>query len=442
MKKFFKTALAVGMTLAMAVPAFAADGDATVTTAPKIGEVTVNITKTWAGDDDSAVRPESITVNVGEKTVTLTADEAGEWKGSVVVDAFDVNGATANYTVSEDAIELGEDEGSYVTTINPKNLEMQGFEGLTNSLGHYPRCNETEITDLKNYNMLIFKKGKGNADVNALVEEEESNVNYVVWTATALTENAKEALKIALKDVVVPHYSDPENLRSTVLEGNLETFVSGYDAFNLQDGHGDVKVDADGIIHMEYPKTWSWIVCGNVAMAKETYDVNVTNTYEAPEEEPEYGWIPDGGDTATGMGEDIDGKNWFMKNSFDVADWEIGDCSEPVAIQAGNPKNGTNSVGTYSVMKTGENKFQIVYGVNSEIITDEWKVELNDPKIWMNCDGNFISTPGNQKGHATKVGTNEFEFTGNTLHIFAHFDAAYYVWGELPAEVSAFTDGL
>lgn len=392
MKKILAMVLSLAMVSSLSVPVFAADRNVT---APKLGEVNVKITKVWDDEGCKDKRPESITVNVGEKEVVLSEED--QWKGSVVVDAFGANGTLKTYAVSEDAVP------NYTTEINPKILEMQGFAELEQLERDAP-CNTTD-KPFDGYNLGVFKKGG----------------NYTIWTAQELTEGAKIALKNCVQS---QNITDLANLGDVV-------FVYGFEnPFILQSGKPEVTIHENGSVTFDAKDAWSWFYRGNVAMAQDTYGVTVTNTYVPPVVEPEYEWVQTGSDSATGYDphHKVEGgkKSWFMYNEVEVSNWEVGD-SEEFDIQAGNYKNGTNFVGTYTVTKT-EKGFVISYELNDEYYDDDTKeLRIGGMNLWYNGNGAFVNSPGNQKGKATAVDADEvFAFEGETLFVFAHFNVSYW----------------
>ena len=397
MKKFLAMVLSLAMVSSLSVPVFAADGDAT---APKLGEVTVNVTKVWEDEGYEENRPVSITVNVGDEEVVLSLENG--WKGSVEVDAFDPEGTLKTYTVSEDAVE------NYTTEIDPETLKMQGFAKLEQLEKDAP-CNTTD-KPFDGYNLGVFKKGG----------------NYTIWTAQELTEGAKIALK---------NYVQSQNITDLADLGDV-VFVYGFEKpFILQPDKPKVTIHENGSVTFDAEAAWSWFYRGNVAMAQNEYGVTVKNTYTAPvePEEPKYEWVQTGSDSATGYDPNnkiVKKGTWFMYNA--VPELAVNE-SETFDIQAGNDKNGTHFVGTYTVTKTDENEYKISYEING--LDDTHKIHFDDPKLWVNETGKFTTSPGNQKGNATAVDANKaFEFDGDTLYIFAHFDVSY--WEKVPVDVA------
>ena len=268
-------------------------------------------------------------------------------------------------------------------------------------------CNST-TKYFENANLGVFKKGNG----------------YVIWTEVAVPEEYQDALIEAIKtspDTINDDGEyDLENL------GTNTEFANGVNVeFVLRQNNNDekdvkVSITEEGIINFEAHSTWSWFYYGN-------YTIN----------EKEYVWEKVGnGDSATGMGDRIvtakKGGTWFMYNTG----------AETFNIQAGNPKNGTNFVGEYTVESLGDNKYVIVDNASNPEDLDKAPTAegqeltvISGAKFWVNADGKFETSPGNQKGKAMLVEAGQkFEMDG-TLCVFAHFNVDYYVAQEVVAEV-------
>lgn len=288
----------------------------------------------------------------------------------------------------------------YTTTIDPEQLAMKGLTSLANTLEKISDCQST-VKYLDGYNLAVFMKGG----------------NFVIWTETELTAGAQVALQDAIEN------SGYDNLADLGEVG----FAYGFGTFQLNGK--DIPIKDDGTIIFEGKNAWSWFYRGNVALEQDTYDVTVTNTYVPP---VEYQWIQTGEDSATGY--DPNGKikakgNWFMYNTLDVAAMEVGD-TQTFDVQAGNDKNGTNFVGTYTVTKVADGQFQISYAVNT--LDANHKIVVDGYHLWINDTGKFENSPGNQKGKAVAVAADStFNFSGDTLNVFAHFDVSYWALVEV-----------
>lgn len=237
------------------------------------------------------------------------------------------------------------------------------------------------VKPFNGYNMAIFKKGGV----------------YVIWTDNELTGEQNAALLDAIENAGV---EDLEDLGKV-------SFASGYGEFKINDQ--TIRIDEEGYIYLESNKTIAWYYAGN---------------YEFPER---YEWVKTGEDSATGY--DPDGKinpkgNWFMYNTVAVGEWEIDD-SRTFDIQAGKPKDDDlNFVGSYTVTKVGEGLFKITYTVKK---LDEFhKIEFEGSNLWVNGTGEFQTSPGRQDDAVAVEANVPFEFEGDVLYVYAHFDVVYY----------------
>ena len=117
-----------------------------------------------------------------------------------------------------------------------------------------------------------------------------------------------------------------------------------------------------------------------------------------------------GEDSATGLGTPIqsDGSPWFMYNEYS------GD-SSPYDIQAGNPKNGENIIGSYQVTHNADGTYTVTYNFDGGFAVVDQHLAISDSM-------NFTAKPGqddNQNfGEAFSDGDGSF-------FIFAHFSVVY-----------------
>ena len=117
-----------------------------------------------------------------------------------------------------------------------------------------------------------------------------------------------------------------------------------------------------------------------------------------------------GEDSATGLGTPIqsDGSPWFMYNEYS------GDSSS-YDIQAGNPKNGENIIGSYQVTRNYDGTYTVTYNFDGGFVVVDQHLAISDSM-------NFTASPGtddNQNfGEAFSDGDGSF-------FIFAHFSVAY-----------------
>lgn len=395
MKKLMSMVLSLAVIMSLSAAAFAAESE-TAGSVLKLGEAKVTVSKTWDDAGNESERPESVTVYVGDQAVTL--DAAGGWQAFAVVDAFAEDGSLRSYAVTEEPVE------GYTTVVDPGTVMMEGLT-VDSNLQAVRRCDTT--TKYFEYNNLaIFKKGGA----------------YIVWTKDELTEGAKTALMAAIESLAI----------EDLMDMGTPDFEYGHGEMDLNGQN--VTITEEGEIHFEDSATWSWFYHGTIGMTQSDYSVSVTNTYV-----PQYEWGQYDGDSATGYDPNgqIADDNWFMYNTVNVADWETGH-SETFPIQAGQWKNGTNFVGSYTLTKSADSQFVIAYTVNPDYFAnmekpEDYKLQFDDVKIWINDTGSFLNSPGFQDDLATAVAVNEaFGFNGDTLYVFAHFDVTY--WKLMPKE--------
>lgn len=311
------------------------------------------------------------------------------------------DGSVANWVywdANGDYVETSwnDDESHVVTTYGNDYETFVEVEGL------YPirHCSERTFS-LGDNNLAIFKKGH----------------MFVIWTAEQLCEEDQETLAYAILNSGIGDLSNMPNL----------AFDYGFDAnFYLQLDKDSVSISETAI---SFPKTnvWSWFYLGK---------------YVFPEPDPiQYVWVATGeGDSATGYdpnGQIASKGNWFMYNTLNVKAMSVGDTAT-FDIQAGQWKNGTNFVGTYTVTKVAANQYSIDFDCFN-LITDNYAAQFDGYHLWFNGTGKFEKSPGNQKGKATKAekGTS-FTFTGSKLYIFAHFDVSY--WALVPVVPEAYEE--
>ncbi|MGB8706698.1 MAG: hypothetical protein WCD72_01950 [Dehalococcoidia bacterium] len=116
-----------------------------------------------------------------------------------------------------------------------------------------------------------------------------------------------------------------------------------------------------------------------------------------------------GEDSATGLGTSILPKGtWFMYNVYDGS-------TSTYDIEAGNPKNGENIIGSYTVANNGDSTYTVTYDINEGIT-------VVDEHLGISNSANFTASPGtddNQNfGEAFSDGDGSF-------FIFAHFGVEY-----------------
>jgi hypothetical protein len=116
-------------------------------------------------------------------------------------------------------------------------------------------------------------------------------------------------------------------------------------------------------------------------------------------------------DSATGFGTPINSKgNWFMYNTYSGG-------SATYNIQAGNPKNGTNTVGTYTVTANSNGTYTVSYNLNPG-------VNVVNAQLSVSSSPNFTGKPGqdaNQNFNQSFTAPNN----SGSFNVFAHFDVQY-----------------
>ena len=130
-----------------------------------------------------------------------------------------------------------------------------------------------------------------------------------------------------------------------------------------------------------------------------------------------YRYIPLKSESSTGLGEKITPKGtWFMYNSFTLGG------NNTFQIQAGNPKDGTNIIGYYEVIKE-DGMYKVVYTMNKVIKNGyEYDVHIKNEHLAISNDLFTSTAPGklaNQKFNTPFTGY------GDSFFIFAHFEVEF-----------------
>lgn len=123
------------------------------------------------------------------------------------------------------------------------------------------------------------------------------------------------------------------------------------------------------------------------------------------------------GDTATGSGTRILSKGtWFMYNDYNNGPATFD-------IQAGNPKDGTNIIGTFTVTKDG-NMYTISYDVNDTIEKNGYiyHIIVEDEHLAISDTMTFKAIPGTDDNQNFDV---PFEDADGIFKIFAHLSVRY-----------------
>ena len=125
-----------------------------------------------------------------------------------------------------------------------------------------------------------------------------------------------------------------------------------------------------------------------------------------------------GEDSATGLGTPILSKGtWFMYNEYNVSNVPDGS-SVSYDIQAGNPKNGVNIIGSYQVTSIGGGTYTVTYDFDEGVTVVDQHLAISDSM-------NFTAKPGQDDNQDFgKTFSADADSDGN-LYIFAHFSVAY-----------------
>ena len=116
-------------------------------------------------------------------------------------------------------------------------------------------------------------------------------------------------------------------------------------------------------------------------------------------------------DSATGSGEPILSKGtWFMYNEY------TGDPGS-FEIQAGNPKNGENIIGSYEITHNVDGTYTATYDMDPGVKVDDAHLAISDSP-------NFTAKPGQDDNQDYGKPFSDPSDTG-TFYIFAHFSVEY-----------------
>lgn len=131
-----------------------------------------------------------------------------------------------------------------------------------------------------------------------------------------------------------------------------------------------------------------------------------------------YRCVAGGDDSATGMGIAILEKGtWFMYNAYPKGPYEI---------QAGNPKDGSNIIGTYDVTVNGDDTYTVNYEMDFSIVRGgyEWEIIVVDEHLGIADfpDLPFTAKPGQDDNQDFGA---PFSDGDGAFFIFAHFAVEY-----------------
>ena len=114
-------------------------------------------------------------------------------------------------------------------------------------------------------------------------------------------------------------------------------------------------------------------------------------------------------DSATGLGTSILSKGtWFMYNEYSGG-------SSSYDIQAGNPKNGVNIIGSYQVTHNADGRYVVTYNFDGGVTVVDQHLAISDSP-------NFTAKPGRDDNQDFGV---PFVDTDGHFYIFAHFSVVY-----------------
>jgi hypothetical protein len=114
-------------------------------------------------------------------------------------------------------------------------------------------------------------------------------------------------------------------------------------------------------------------------------------------------------DSATGLGASIqsDGSPWFMYNEYSGG--------SSYDIQAGNPKNGENIIGSYQVTHNADGTYTVTYNFDGGVAVVDQHLAISDSM-------NFTAKPGKDDNQDFGV---PFVDEDGHFYIFAHFSVTY-----------------
>jgi hypothetical protein len=143
--------------------------------------------------------------------------------------------------------------------------------------------------------------------------------------------------------------------------------------------------------------------------ATDGYDLDAIRVYK---------YTPGGNDSATGCGLPILTKGtWFMYNTFACP-------CRTYSIQAGNPKDGVNIIGSYTVKKVTDGKFIVTYDIDDTITMNgyEYDIVVTEEHLAISNDAFTSANPGKLDNQDFGV---PFEDADGKFYIFAHFTVEY-----------------
>ena len=260
-------------------------------------------------------------------------------------------------------------------------------------------------------------------DIIAYAEDDCSTDNIingylagVVWNKTGITELTDEE-----RDLVAQNYLPGGVTRN--FENNVYRFESsdyGWTEFHLP----DAVVHATGVTLVDITED-----VYNMASSVGTYNNN-TDGYDldairAYKYEP---WRFN--DTATGCDNEEDGTGdkiltkgtWFMYNEVNFAVTDEVELTFP--IQAGNPKDGVNIIGEYTVTNNGDGTYTVDYEIDDTIEMNGYIYDISviSEHLGISDTMSFTAKPGQDDNQDFGV---EFDDVDGVFYIFAHFAVEY-----------------
>jgi len=127
-------------------------------------------------------------------------------------------------------------------------------------------------------------------------------------------------------------------------------------------------------------------------------------------------------DSATGMGTRIKLKGtWFMYNYYRDSGTEC------YPIQAGNPKNGINTIGQYCIVDNGNGTYTAEYTINPTITINGWiyDIVVVEEHLAISPAMSFTAVPGQDDNADFFVPFDEFISLSRGFYVFAHFEVEY-----------------
>ncbi len=228
-----------------------------------------------------------------------------------------------------------------------------------------------------------------------LAKSELETEGVIEITGFHLPAQVESAVGIRLVDITKDIYNTP-----TISTVTFATYTNG--------AGGTFTVNS---LPLVYPNDGAVsIVDLNPAGNTDGFDLDAIRVWRGPAEID--------GDTATGMGEKIKTRGtWFMYNMYP------GDTQGVYDLQAGNPKDGINKIGTYTITDNLDGTFTATYDIDKTIVIDGWiyDIVVVDEHLAISQTMNFTAAPGRDDNADWGV---PFE-ADSPFYVFAHFAVVY-----------------